>query len=231
MADPPTAAGAYLEGQMQANGNNPDCGPKHWRVVADNVLKKVGDEWSDEYGAAIKLSLESAAIAALILEQESQGLDVDSLKAAYSLISNAADGRPAPLVDMTTSAEAVEKQIKINAARKLPVEALKDAHSVLTGQRKPFDGIGGRTGGSKPVNDLYAEVVYCVLHEQTPDIQLRKKIRAEAAKITGLMPSQLIDARSNHSRRRESDVPLDRLFKYAEREWRLRKSLTLADYV
>ena len=231
MANPPTVAGAYLNGQMQANGENPACGPVHWRTVADKVLEKVGEEWLDNHGSRIRLALASVAISALILEEHSRGFDADELRGAYSAISNFADGRPTPLVDMTTSADAVKKQIKINAARSLPVEALKDAHSVLTGQRKPFDGIGGRTGGSKPVNDLYAEVVYCVLHEQTPDIQLRKKIRAEAAKITGLTPSQLNNARSNHRGTTESDVSVDRLFKYAESEWRMRQSLSLADYV
>lgn len=232
MPIPPARAAQSLNHELVKNGERTDLGVDHWRSVTAATLIDVDGEFaSADLGASSRLALAATALCAVIIEQNSTDDDAIALRQLYLNVVHEADGRPAAHPcneEMQKDLDAIiEQKSKVG----LPVAALDYIrHTVLAAKPLQSD-VRKRAGGAKPLNDLFARVMYVVLYTKCKDITQRRRLDAEASQITGLLPSQLSNDRSNLPKRSGEDRSLHRLFLYARSEWWRRRSLVLSDYV
>lgn len=228
----PARAAQRLNNELMKNGERTDLAVDHWRLVTAATLVNVDDEFaSPDLGASSKLALSATALCAVIVEQNATGDDAIALRQLYMNVTHMADRRPAVHRATPEMLKDLDAIIEQKSSVGLPVAALEYVRHFLVGE-KPFQSdVRIRAGGAKPLNKLFARVMYVVLYTKCKDITQRRRLDAEARHITGLFPSQLSNDRSNLPKRSGEDRSLDHLFAYARSEWSRRRSLVLADYV
>lgn len=232
MPIPPNRAAQRLNNELVKNGERVDLGVEHWRLVTAATLVDVGDEFAlCDLGTSTKLSLAAVALCAVIVERNSTYDEAIALRQLYLNVTHMAERRPAVHRRSPEMLKKLDAIIEQKSLVGLPVAALEYVRHFLLGE-KPFQSdVRIRAGGAKPLNELFARVMYVVLYRQCKDITQRRRLDAEASQITGLLPSQLSNDRSNLPKLRISDRSLDNLFLYSRSEWLRRRSLTLSDYV
>ena len=232
MPTPPKELAKAIQRDVRRLQNFADAHPGYWKTRRDEILIDVEAEFSPNDGEANKLAIAGVALFAIIEETAAREEDVNNLIVLYHHIMNRAEGRPAEQAITLQMLNTLDQEITSLQVQGLPTSALNHARRRMEDKhRERFEGIIGRAGGAKPLNELFARVMYVVLYTQCKDITQRRRLDAEASQITGLLPSQLSNDRSNLPKRSGEDRSLHRLFLYARSEWLRRRSLVLSDYV
>lgn len=232
MPIPPNRAAQSLYNELVKTSERTDLGVDHWKSITATTLVVVDDAFNSALlGDSTKLSLAATAMLAVIIERNAAHDDALALRQLYQNVIQMADRRPAVHQRIPEMQEELDAIIEQKSSLGLPVAALEYVRHFMVGT-KPFQSdIRIRGGGAKPLNDLFARVMYVVLYRQCKEIGQRRRLEAEARQITRLLPSQLSNDRANLPKLRVSDRSLDHLFLYARSEWLRRRSLALSDYV
>lgn len=232
MPTPPKELAGAIQRDVRRFQNFADAPPRYWKDRRNKILIEVESAFSPNNGEANKLAMAGSALFVIIEETAAREEDVDNLVVLYHHIINRADGRPAEQAITLQMLNALDQEIASLQAQGLPTSALNHARRRMDYKhRERFEGITGRAGGAKPLNDLFVRVMYVVLYRQCKDVGQRRRLEAEAHQITGLLPSQLRNDRANLPKLSDTDSSLNNLFSHAHREWSCRRSLTLSDYV
>lgn len=232
MPNPPKGLVRAIQRDAYRYKDYADAPSGYWRDRRDKTLHEVEAKFSKASGEAIKLAIASVALFVIIDELAARGGDTDDLKAVYMNVTNIADGRSASQPLTHEVLENFERVIANLQSERMPTSALEHALERMRDKSiARFDGIVRRGGNSKPINTVYACVVYCVLWDKVQGAKSHKALTSAAQQITGLLPAQLRQQRNNLVRLRPKDQSLDKMFASAVADWNAKRSHNLSDYM